>query len=368
MRKKTFSEDLQSRTLYLVRLPAILLVLFTHIVGYRSGEISSFADTAPVYYQVNKFFSHLFTGTGPQIFFLISGYYFFYHTSFSKKTYSEKLKRRITTLVIPFFIWNGLRLCVMLSSLLIPQLSSVSICCPDEDVTLKFILSAFWNFKDTTYPIVVPLWFIRDLIVLSILSPLVYFFVKYLKIWGIAVLALVWASNAIQPLMDTIPMNCASVLFFTAGAYFSINRRVIVSDLYKIRHIAWLWIPLALMDMLSVYVIPVRIMRNLESICAVIGIISICADYVSLREVKHIMSIPVFVSFVYLIHEPWLLLPCGRVASGILPGIGSVSLIAGYFLDIVLIIISSMLLYMFLTKYFARFSSVLIGRQVPVGK
>jgi membrane-bound acyltransferase YfiQ involved in biofilm formation len=78
-------------------------------------------------------------------------------------------------------------------------------------------------------PYDVPLWFLRDLIVVSLLSPLIHLYVRKLKIYGIALLFIAYISK----IWILLPgFSISAFFFFTLGAYFAINRINIISFVY----------------------------------------------------------------------------------------------------------------------------------------
>lgn len=52
-----------------------------------------------------------------------------------------------------------------------------------------------WS-NDNGWPAVIPLWFIRDLIVVILWAYLIYLFIKYLKTMGILLLVLLYVSDS----------------------------------------------------------------------------------------------------------------------------------------------------------------------------
>lgn len=74
-------------------------------------------------------------------------------------------------------------------------------------------------------PIDGPLWFIRDLIIFCIASPLVYFVVKYLKIYSVFILGIVWAFN----LYNFNSYEMSMIFFCSLGAYMGIEKRSLLT-------------------------------------------------------------------------------------------------------------------------------------------
>lgn len=84
----------------------------------------------------------------------------------------------------------------------------------------------FWS-NTNGYPINLPLWYIRDLIILCILSPIIYYLNKHKKIGSIFIfiLIVIYLFYIIK-----IPLNITSILYFNIGAYFSIHNKNLITN------------------------------------------------------------------------------------------------------------------------------------------
>lgn len=169
------------------------------------------------------------------IFFVISGYLFFANfKEWSWEGYKKKMRTRSNTLLVPYIIWNIA--CWFL--LLAKQVAGIYLKGHTWEEFGDFLSNSWlhflfeinkWGHTDYSWlpwtyynsgPIDLPLWFLRDLIVVTALTPAVYWFVKKTKIWGIAILGIVFTFK----LLPIIPgLSITSVFFFTLGAYLSIN-------------------------------------------------------------------------------------------------------------------------------------------------
>lgn len=118
------------------------------------------------------------TGIAVPMFFMLSGMLFF-NGIFTVKDCFPKMKKRVRSLLIPYILWNIFFVVwyVILQNL--PGLSA-SI---NNNITGKVftpniisnIYELFWT------PVNFPLWFLRDLIVMVAISPILYYVIKYLK-------------------------------------------------------------------------------------------------------------------------------------------------------------------------------------------
>ena len=86
--------------------------------------------------------------------------------------YTDNLKKKFKTLLVPYIIWNLIAYAYLYLKYVLKH----------EGDDFASILQALTGIPkgDATYPADGPLWFIRDLIVLNILSPLFYIIVRFL--------------------------------------------------------------------------------------------------------------------------------------------------------------------------------------------
>lgn len=110
-------------------------------------------------------------------FYIVSGFFFFNNIQdFSLKIYKNKLKTRIRTLVIPYFLWNviGLILCIIKFEFLgFPSFGIID----NGTINLLRVIEGFWDLTDG-YPYAFAFWFIRNLIIFVIVSPVAYFIAR----------------------------------------------------------------------------------------------------------------------------------------------------------------------------------------------
>lgn len=194
-----------------LRFPLIFLVILLH--GYSVVQMPG--DHA-AYFKAVYPLSLWLGETGVPGFLFISGYLFFR----SRKSYAEKLRSRLHTLLIPYVLWNGL--------LLAGYLAAYALGHP-QDINGRNMagfgwtdyLRLFWDRgtfdRGNFVPLLCPYWYIRNLLILSVLSPVVYIMVRHLRELFLVAVGLWWM---LTPHNAFIPQ---SILFFSLGAYFSVH-------------------------------------------------------------------------------------------------------------------------------------------------
>ena len=183
-------------------------------------------------------------------FFLISGYLFFKNLErWDKDVWLGKMKRRVHTLLSPYLLWNLLGIAYLCIT---PYFGAMTEN-PDSIASIfreRGWLRMFWdsnriveqwnpptvNLLGVTMhngvPATGPLWFIRDLIVINLFSPLVYVFVKHAKGIGLGILAILFILNIWFPMEG---FSIIGFLFFSAGAYFAIFSKGLVDSFRKVK-------------------------------------------------------------------------------------------------------------------------------------
>ena len=183
-----------------VRLPLIILVTYAHSYGAIREGYSLLGSGWDSYEILKILVSQTLVKVAVPAFFIMSGYLFFSNVEeFTKQIYWQKIRRRIKSLLIPYIIWN-LLMAVKLNS-------------------LGTLLSGLWT------PVNMPLWFLRDLMIVSLATPIIYILIKKLGWWLIAILFPIYLTGlyAIQP-----EPNPYAICFFTLGAILSIKKMNLV--------------------------------------------------------------------------------------------------------------------------------------------
>ena len=194
-----------------LRFPLIFFIILLHC--YSVVRIPGNHDT---YFKVIYPLSLWLGETGVPGFFFISGYLFF----MSKKTYRQKLQTRFHTLLVPYLLWNAAILLLYLVVFALGYPQDINGKNMAEFGFLDYI-RLFWDrgsYDNGNFvPLLCPLWYIRNLLIMSILSPFFYYLIRYARELFLLIVAAWWMTtydNAFIP---------QTILFFSLGAYFSIH-------------------------------------------------------------------------------------------------------------------------------------------------
>lgn len=229
--------ELQSETIKWLRFPLIIGIVFIHNNTILNQNIS--------YPQWVITIISLFGNVLPRIcvplFFIISGYLFFLNLDYSYKGYLHKIHRRFYTLLIPYFLWNSIAFLLLI---LFAQISITEIIVNP----LKFVFTVFFDYRGGM-PANFPMWFIRDLIILILFTPIIKIILHYTHGLILLLLLLLWMINI--DFMNIFP-RCSSVLFFMTGAFLSIRHINLLTPSFYIGRILIILYPiLAIIDSIT---------------------------------------------------------------------------------------------------------------------
>lgn len=242
-----------SESINMLRFPLAVLVVFIHSfvaeIDVERLHSCGFLGLA-VYDYIRLFFSVVIARSAVPIFFIISGYLLFLKIEeYNKTVYISKLRKRWHSLVVPYFSWIVLLILwtVMfkVGGILLHGKPWSGIMDYFQQNGYLHMLwdSSVWEERTTwlgiathnSGPVLLPFWYMRDLIIMVIISPAIYWLIKKIKfIFIILVLAIYTFDIKCSLISGTLA--CAS-LFFSMGAYFAIKKQDFTEALWKWRHL-----------------------------------------------------------------------------------------------------------------------------------
>ena len=229
--------DMRSQALDLLRFPLAVVVLAVHVFSSDGiiiqGETSGWADY-PIFAEFNCFIDGFLRKQSVPIYYFISGYVFFLGVEMTRTTYLRKFKNRMHSLFFPYLIWNTLAVLLLALTLNSP-FSQYTAYASRFTFSLPSFLSCYWAYDgglaglelEQLFPLDVPLWFLRNLMIIVLCTPLLHFVLKRTKHYVVLALGVLWL---LEPLysaylaLDRMYFLTA-FFFFSFGAYMSINRR-----------------------------------------------------------------------------------------------------------------------------------------------
>ncbi len=357
------SDKLLSQTIHFLRFPLIFSVVVSHtnFIGTVIGG-SSFVETGmyPVYDFIYCLVKQELASLDVSTFFMFAGFLFFYKADFTFSTYTQKLKNRVHTLLIPYLFWNALVLALMIGgNLLLGGLTSgANQLLSDKSITQW--LSMFWSYKLDT-PVAGQFWFIRDLMMMGICSPLLYVAIRYLKWIWVPLIGVLWALGFSSPVVG---FSLEAIFFFSLGAWFSIHKVNFATLLLPLRK-----------GMLALFLLLVGVnmtlwYANLKEVYDVVHHINILVGMAALlgwvargKELGKINISEKIASATFFVYGYHLLavIFCLKLWLKLFSPISEAWLIVGYFVIPVLVAAFGVGLYHVLKKIAPRFTAIITG-------
>lgn len=238
-----------SESINMLRFPLAILVVFVHGFGadIDVSELHASGLTGLALYDyIRLFFSVVIARSAVPIFFIISGYLLFLKVEeYNKTVYISKLRKRWHSLVIPYFSWIVLlilwTLMFKVGGILLHGKPWTGFLDYFQNNGYLHMLwdSSVWEERTTwlgiethnSGPVLLPFWYMRDLIMMVVISPVIYWLIKKLKIIFIILLLAIYVFDIRVSWMSGT-FTCAS-LFFSLGAYFAIKKQDFTDVLWK---------------------------------------------------------------------------------------------------------------------------------------
>lgn len=241
----------------------------------------------------------------------------------------------------------------------------------------KGILSLFWDVNvwaedrtnllgmltPMTGPIDLPLWFLRDLIVVTVLTPFVYGFVKHTRHYGILLLALAYISGVWPNLSG---FNITAVFFFSTGAYFSIHGKNLVMECQCVRMASYIaaiafLLPSIWLDGRNT---PVGyILYPFYIISGVCAAFNLAADLLRKGKTKVHPLLAQSTFFIYALHTIVVLAACNFLVQHLLSGEHPLIQTIAYLLTPLLCVSACLGIFLFLKRFMPKILGILTGNR-----
>lgn len=290
-------------------------------------------------------------------FFIISGFLFFHKyrsQNFGRLEYKKTIKRRIKTLVIPYLVVS----CIGFLFFFILQIPNVTKGFFNNDLIVNY---SFLEILDTLFinPLPYQLWFVRNLFLVCLITPLIYKIVRYNSIY-IIVVSCAWLFFS-----KSVPFFLLETLFsFSLGAFLGLKRNAYLyqtlSNRSRILNLFLLccWLLLSACSLcLSHYYILSTLFLNLSILTGILFLWRIY-DYIDIQNYWWNKMIG-FSFFIYLFHEPMLTILI-KISFFYLGKNDFASMIA-YIITPILSVLGCLILGSIMKKYIPHFYNLVIG-------
>lgn len=185
-----------SQTINFARITLIVGLVFLHYAAYPNSMNSPFdgmdPDAFPVATFVNSFVLFFFFSVVPLLS-LVSGWLFFtFAAERAVPALRERIGKRVGSLYLPLVVWNTVYLLIAVvactqapGNAFVAQLNFQ----PSEAGFPQYVNAVF---ALTGHPVGFQFWFVRDLLVTVLFSPVLWFALRHAPYVGMAVLGAAW--------------------------------------------------------------------------------------------------------------------------------------------------------------------------------
>lgn len=335
-----------------MRFPLIFLIIMLHC--YSVVRIPGEHDA---FFKIVYPFSLWLGETGVPGFFIISGYLFF----LSKNSYYQRNKNRFFTLLIPYLLWNAALSLLYIAAGLMGYPQDIN----GKNMAEYSIIDyarLFWDrgtYDNGNFvPILCPLWYIRNLLIMSVLSPIFYYIIRYTRELFLIIITIWWLvtyDNAFIP---------QTILFFCLGAYcsiFNINPLRVISKHKSIFLSFFLFFSFS--DILShvVMIIPFNLQLHRLSLIFNIPALLLLADWCTKRGYFYKkLSDSAFI--VFCVHYPIVVLIRKFSISKFSDAPDWIHILL-YFACVIIATTLSIGVYLLLERYFPKTKKILSGNR-----
>ena len=205
------SEQALHRKINLLRFVAIVCVLIAHSENYLQFGFLEGTFAFQVEHDVLASCEWVVSS-----FFMLSAMLFF--RRFQWNQLLGKWKRRVQTLLVPYLIWNTIYFCMFALLPRIPLFAGL-INTPPAPLTFSSVLSGIFLHEYAGF-----LWFIKVLILLTLLAPVFYvlFSKKYIAEISLGILFYL-VQRSPSPFPPVLSLHWRFFLFYAIGAYISLR-------------------------------------------------------------------------------------------------------------------------------------------------
>jgi len=240
----------ESKAIELLRFSLVFLIVFGHM---NPNTVSIKSATFPLFssYGISNTIaiglSYILAHVAVLTYFMISGYLFWSGIEgWNWGVFLKKLKSRSRSLLLPYVLWNLISIGSFVALILFHVIRDGEPLSNVSDYLRSVGISGFWDYCvwgayktnwlgmsiPNTGPFVISLWFVRDLMVVVLCAPVLYWVFKKTKIWGLLFLLFCYVSK-IWPQIHGFSID--AFFFFGLGLYISMYGRSLIEVTEKIK-------------------------------------------------------------------------------------------------------------------------------------
>ncbi len=362
-----------SMAIAILRFPLPMAVMAIHFFRMESISIKGVVYD-PSIFPITSFFIRLIDiivgDFSVPVFFFVSGFLFF-AGGFTSKSYIKKLGGRIHSLFVPYVLWNLIAVAFTWAFFqLLP---------PSSGQGFHMTWSEFFNgftigVNEYTNPHAGNLWFVRELMIVILLSPIINSLIDKIRFVYLAIVATFWTISFVCNGSMYLIFISSALLFFSLGACFSKAQIDPVGFFLKYwKYALSLFLTLSIMAMIigDSTITSVRVIKVITIPCALIIAFSVAAIWggsrIRLRHFGRVAlsdMIPGMAFFLFVSH-PLVLWHVKVLIFYICKPVTDISCLATYILAYLSMFVLLVATYLVIGKISLTFQMLISGRYKP---
>lgn len=357
-----------SKVIDSLRFPMAVLVIICHsgFFSRPSGDEIEAWHSWHTFFGMQLFCSEVVPHVAVPLFMLFSGLLLFKNGNLTFNQYIQSITSRFRTLLIPYLIWNTLCFAVAVN---------------DGSVQLTFIhwLQGLWDsslWDSATpfsielpgFPMNMPLWFLRDLMILILLSYPIGLILNLSRGWVLLLVAGLWFPGHDK----YFGFGADSMFYFCLGAWIGIKQIDFVALLYKVRVLSYLFaVVMLIVDFYITYSLYLQhgelrfiwMPFNVFVVSMMIATINLSVDWQTTRLQTIFQRLSPTSFFLFASHIVFMY-HCQRWLYGLFNPVTQIGNILFYWTFIILYIGVIILLFFSIKRYFPIATSILTGGRI----
>ena len=344
-----------------IRFPLMLMVVFIHChfsTLTMGGLVYNYdLQDYPYYSNVAFFISKLLCRVAVPAFFFFSGYLLYSNNiELTKNVYIDKLRKRFKTLFVPYIFWNTL----VVAFYFILQTVKPDLISGSNKLIVEYNwvdwFDAYWR------PICYQFWFLRDLMVAVLVSPIIYYMARK---WGgvfSCILIISWLFNCEFPIV-----SLEALCFVTLGILFRQRNLDITNAFVSKRRISLLMFLFLMFTNLVLFNMGYQVEKTsitirlfvLFEFTTIINIVSYCLNKKILKVSKQLHDSNFFI---YAYHG----LPAAFILKLVVRYFNvnsDIAAIVAYFSTFIILVITGLLLFVILSNTAPKFTGIITGNR-----
>ena len=379
------NSDLRSQSLDMLRFPLAVVVLIVHTIPQElilyGNSVQS--DNMPILLAMRSFVRAFLTDQSVPVYFFISGFVFFLGGQLSSQIYVRKMKNRFKSLFIPYIIWNIIALLSKLAVFLL-CLSFIfkNAYMKQLDVRMSTFLYELWDaskgmviepeilsappsqiLTNEIFPAYAPLWFVRDLMIVAISTPVLYWLLKRTRHYMVLTLGLLWFYSDI--LWGHANQLITAYFFFSFGAYMSINGKdmlQVFGRYFKVSILAYFLLGATYMVASDYYPEACDIIKKMNVFAGLLFAYNLAAWLLQKRICKVSPFLASSSFFIYVSHG-MICIHMPKLFYLLFHPMSDVGVTAIYILSVVITLVLLLSVYYLMRRFTPKFLKVITGRK-----